>query len=341
MNIRLAVETDKEIWNSFVLSAKDRASFLQSWEWGQFQQAVNVSCWRLLVEQDGVVKAVALVVKHSLPLGQSWLYLPHGPVITEVSLIPSVLQELNAYVTELAQKESAMFVRIDPLLLESEKNILTAAGYKKSRKEVQPKDTLLLNLLQTEEELLAGMHKKTRYNIRLAEKKGVTVRFSSAEEDVKLFLKLTKEVAARTNFHFHDDEYYFSLLRELGKSGMAEVAIVEHEGDVLAAHIMVYFGAKATYAHGASSLLKKQLMAPTLLYWKTIQRAKEKGCASYDFYGIAPEGSGDNHPWSGVTRMKVGFGGKQVSYVGAHDLITKPLNYSLFTIVKKVRSLGK
>ena len=122
---------------------------------------------------------------------------------------------------------------------------------------------------------------------------------------------------------------------------MAEIAIAEHEGQPLAAHMMVYAGGVATYVHGASSQERRELMAPQLLYWETIRRAKMKGLASFDFYGVAPETADNNHPWAGITRVKMGFGGKRVAFAGAYDLIINPFIYWAYNFTRALSRLNK
>ncbi|MBI3255488.1 MAG: peptidoglycan bridge formation glycyltransferase FemA/FemB family protein [Candidatus Andersenbacteria bacterium] len=299
------------------------ATFLQTWAWGDFQQSLGWKIWRYIGEEGGVIKEVALVIKHELPHGLCWLYVP----------MPfSLSQEMEHQLMELAHKESAILVRAD---FQNIAQVLS--GWKKALREVQPKDTLLLDVTRSEDELLTGMHHKTRYNIRLAQKKGVTVRFSTDVKDVDIFLNLATHVSGRSTFSYHPDEYYRKFVEVLGREGMAEVAIAEHEGEPLAAHIIVYANLVATYVHGASSQEKRELMAPQLLYWETIRRAKERGCLTFDFYGVAPENADNNHPWVGITRVKMGFGGKRVGYAGAYDLILKPIWYWGINMARSLR----
>lgn len=320
MNIRLAQESDKERWNELVLSA--HMSFLQTWQWGELQKSLGRTFWRYVGEDAGQIKEVALVIKQELPQGFSWLYVPG---------VFQISSELQKELLRLATQEKALFIRAD---FKEESSVPT--DWKKASREVQPKDTLVLDLDKSEEELLAEMHHKTRYNIRLAGKRGVTTRFSTDVKDVEIFLDLARRVTGRSEFSYHPDAYYRKLLDVLGKEGMAEIAIAEHEGQPLAAHIMLYAGEGATYVHGASSQEKREVMAPQLLYWETIRRAKAKGLKTFDLYGVAPEDAGPNHPWAGITRVKMGFGGKRVTYAGAYDLVTKPILYPLFHLARKL-----
>lgn len=333
MQVRLAQATDQQNWNDFLM--RSQGSFLQSWAWGDFQQALGWKVWRYIAEDSGHIQEVALVIKHELPGGMSWLYLPGGQMVnnSDSQIVRWSGGQLEEKLKEIGKLEKAIFMRAD---FKSEADVPT--GWKKAPREVQPKDTLVLNLEKPEEDLLAQMHQKTRYNIRLAQKRGVTVRFSTDVKDVEVFLQLSKSVAGRADFSYHPDDYYRNLIEVLGVSNMAELAIAEYEGQPLAAHIMIYSGEMATYVHGASTQEKRELMAPQLLYWETIRRAREKGYKAFDYYGVAPENADNNHPWAGITRVKMGFGGRRVTVAGAYDLVLKPLWYWGMNMARSIRS---
>jgi len=335
------------------------------------QEEAGAKFWRIVV---GDFDAVALVVRRDLPLNRSWLYVPRGPVMTssgpptggptspskgEVPLLakerstPQAAGEvwavLEEHLTQLAHEENAMFIRIDPMWQEWPHFAKASRGaFRKAEREVQPRHTLKLNLTLSEEELLAQMHAKTRYNIRLAERKGVTVRFSKDEKDLQHFLRLAKEVAERAPISFHPDEYYREMLKVLGgrpvKSAgadhgvaRAEIALAKHEGDVLAVNIIIYAGDTVTYAHGASSQAKKSLMAPHLLQWESIKKARQEGFKEYDFFGVKAPDVGEEDTWSGITRFKEGFGGYRESYIGAYDMVLEGGLYRAFNVARRIR----
>lgn len=326
-----AVATEASRWNAFVASSPER-SFLQTWQWGALQEKMDIPHWHIVVEENGIIMAVALVLERSLKLKYSWLYIPRGPLFA-----PGISNEqkqaawevLEEKLRHLAEERDAFFVRVDPLL-----PTLNRSTWRKASREVQPQHTLLLDLSSSEEVLLARMHSKTRYNVNLAQRKGVEVRFSNTKEDIEEFITLSRDVTSRTGFSYHPDDYYSALMEVLGAEGMAELAIATVQGETVAAHLMVYSDGIATYAHGASKSDKREFMAPALLYWKTILRAKEKGMHQYDFFGVAPEGAPEDHSWTGITRMKLGFGGTRVSYCGAHDLVLNEGLYAGFSLMR-------
>lgn len=319
---------DQQAWDALV-QATPGGSFLQSWGWGELQTELKNTFWRLQ-EDDGV----ALVIKRPLRLGQHWLYVPRGPLASTAA----TEQQLLAQVLELARAEQAAFIRIEPPLSTTNPTdptflaaieTLRAAGWRTAVQPVQPIHTLLLDLTKSPEELQAAMHHKTRYNIKVGQRQGVTVRFSRDSNDVEHFIRLTSDVAERSKFHYHPADYYRKFMQVLDHHG-AQLALAEHAGEILAVNIIMTFGNTTTYVHGASSSAKRSLMAPYVLQWETIKRAQAQGSTQYDFYGVAPVNATPDHPWAGITRFKLGFGGHRQEYPGALDLVQSKLWYSVY-----------
>lgn len=338
MKIRSAADSDQQRWDSFVF-AQEQASFLQSWQWGEIQREMGVSLWRLVGENEASLELAVLVLKRPLPFGRCWLYIPRGPIVSDGLFSDEVWQAFQNKVEELALAEGAIFVRCDPAVGDTWQRVLTRRKWQASERQVQPQHTLVLDLTLPQEELLADMHPKTRYNIRLAERKNVIVRFSSDEKDLEAFLELSQGITERTGFHYHPPEYYRAMVRVLGASGMLEIGVAEHQGEALAAHLIVSAGEVATYTHGASAPRKRQVMAPYLLHWEAIARAQARGLKKFDLFGVAPKSAGPDHPWAGITRFKLGFGGKRQDYIGAYDLVLEPGMYAAFNFARRVRGV--
>jgi len=310
--------TQQEGWNEAVL--KLGGGFLQSWQWGEFQHALGRHVLRL--REDG---AMAQLIRMRLPFGKAYWYAPRGPL----GHLPSITKDSDV--------SEGLFIRFEP------KEKPEAKDAVKTRN-VQPGQTLIVDLTREREEIMAAMHEKWRYNIRLSERKGVRV-FMAGERDpgaLEVFWNLLAETTERDGFRAHDKEYYRSMLEALAgdpsKDGkerpVARFVFAEHDGRVLAANLMVYFGDTATYLHGASSRERREVMAPQLLHWTAMLDAKSWGYSSYDFWGVAPEGS-ENHPWAGVTRFKRGFGGKYVEYPGTYDLPMSRFWYTLYRLARR------
>jgi len=204
--------------------------------------------------------------------------------------------------------------------------------------DVQPPDTVILNLLPSEDAILEGMHKKTRYNIRLAEKKGVIVREAPALE-LTTWYDLYRTTSERDKISIHPLTYYQGLFAtaENFPQNPVKLWLAEFEGTVLAGIITIKSGDRVTYLYGASSNESRNLMPAYLLQWKAIQWAKAQGAATYDLFGIPPTGD-EGHPMHGLYRFKTGFGGVIHHRLGSWDLVYNPLAYFLFSQSEKLRT---
>jgi peptidoglycan pentaglycine glycine transferase (the first glycine) len=293
--------------------------------WQQFQQALGRKTWRL-----GTEHASALVVRHPLPFGFCWLEIPRGPLFEKGKSVDKLMEE----VVELARKEKAIFVRISPFEeIRNSKYRHKGENYeiRNSRNDHHPQTTLVLDLTQTEEQLLAQMKPKGRYNIKVAEKNGITVRENFG---VDAFYELLKKTTGRDGFHANPQSYYEKMLQTLGPN--AELLMAGKDGQAIAGGIFVYLDDSATYYYGASDHARRSLMAPYLVQWEAIKEAKRRGCKQYDFLGIAPEDAQD-HPWKGVTEFKKKFGGTVVQFPPAQELVIRPFWFWAYKLYKRIR----
>lgn len=323
-------------WNNFVAHGY-APSFLQSWEWGEMQRELDVPFWRLSLGGDTSPRAASLVLQRALPFGRNWLYAPRGPIVPSPGTAAEVWPELMQAWNNLAQEQHTLFVRCDPAWTASHASVLRNNGWRPAEREVQPRETLVLDLKHSPEELLAAMHQKTRYNIRVAAKHGVTVQLSQAVSDLEIFLQLCRDVEARSAFRYHPEAYYRAMHKTLAPAGMLTIAVARQGTQPLAAHLLISFAGTVTYAHGASSSREREAMAPHLLQWESITWAQAQGATRYDFFGIAPADAVAGHPWAGITRFKLGFGGERETYVGAHDYVHDTAGYTLFTLGRRLR----
>ncbi len=318
----IKIVADSNGWNEGAL--RQGGGFLQSWEWGTFQERVGLRVLRL---KDGASGACGQFLRRELPFGKCYWYCPRGPL----GRMPG-LEKVDAF-------KDSLFLRLEPRDSEG------VAGSLKV-KDVQPGQTLIVDLRQEPEALLAAMHEKWRYNIRLAERKGVRVYMAGAGDAsaLEIFWGLMSETTERDGFRAHDKDYYRLMLETLAgdpqadgaERPVARLVFAEHDGKVLAANLMLYFGTTATYLHGASSRERRDVMAPQLLHWKAMLDAKAWGFASYDFWGVAPEGV-EGHSWAGISRFKRGFGGKYVAYPGTYDLPVDRFWYTLYRLARRAR----
>jgi peptidoglycan pentaglycine glycine transferase (the first glycine) len=287
-------------------------SFLQSDQWAKFQNSIGRETFKI----DGIN-----IIKHNLPFNKSFLYSPKVNPIED-------FEDFVKKIKEIAKKENAIFFKLEPQE-EIDKSLLDKYEFKESNN-IQPLQTIILDLTKTEEELLGQMHQKTRYNIKLAERQAkIQISKSKSQnfdKNFEEFWELMQETTKRDGFHSYSKEYYKKLLEIPG----VELFIAECQNKVIVANIVLFYENTATYLHGASSYEHRNLMAAPLLQWHQIQEAKRIGCTTYDFWGINEE------KWPGVTRFKRGFGGKEVAYPGAYDLVFRPAWYKLYKLVKRI-----
>lgn len=328
---------DKKRYNAFVKKI-EHSQFLQSWQWGEFQERLGKKVIRVGVEDKGELKAAATIIKNNIGFGRGYFYSPRGPVIDHRSVCGKDAREcrlenaagIEAYNTilggikEMAEKERAIFYRFEPTCSGQ-----TCPFASKSDIDIQPKETIILELSSSEEEILSAMHQKTRYNIRLAQRKEVSVkeaRFADRFDDFWNIMTMTRE---RDRFRTHSYEYYKKMLNADDCS--VKLFVAELYGKLLSAGIFSFFGDTATYIHGASSNENRQVMAPYLLQWQVIKTAKKAGFKYYDLYGV------DEEKWPGVTRFKKGFRGSRVVYPGTFDIVYKKILYRSYQIARRAR----
>ena len=331
MELHVNQGLEPKSWDYFVLQHPD-ANILQSWQWGEFQKSLGYKIWRLGVSEAGQTIAQLLVIKLPLKFNLHILYSPRALLLNKS--LPAhqqhqAMKMLVDQIKELAKTESAIFFRTDPPLLATDTTSLSiykSLGFVLSPKSTQPKDSLWLDISPRAINLLMQMKPKTRYNIRLAEKKGITVVQTTQPTDIAVFNQLMQETSARDRFSPHSDNYYHQQLATLGNKNMLSLFIAYDAQQPLAAALVAWFGQTASYLHGASSNLNREKQAPYLLHWEIIKSAKSRDCAIYDLGGISTI---NRHAWAGITRFKLGFGGQTVSYAGNLEL---PLHSAWFKL---------
>lgn len=303
--------------------------FLQSSSWAEILQSESQSVQAFAYCQKEAPRALILASRKKIALLGNYYYSPKGPLFKE----DAGKEEVSAFFQALSdtlKNEKSVFLRFEPdsLLLEKMQKDLQLAHCLVKVGNVQPAQTRCLNLDKSEVDLLADMHPKTRYNIRLAQRKGLTVR-EGGLNDFDDFWRLMSTTSQRDKFRLHSPSHYRRLLTD---NDFIKLLLVEYQGEVLAVGLFSFFAGLATYMHGASSNSDRNLMAPYLLQWQAIILARAQSCRLYDFYGI------DERRWPGVTRFKAGFGGYVLTFPGTYDLVIAPNRYRCYQMLKKLKS---
>jgi peptidoglycan pentaglycine glycine transferase (the first glycine) len=316
-------------------------SFLQSSIWKDFLKQQGKKYWQVVVKEENNILALALFYETTLPMGLSYLTTPKGPIFfgkigeEKKQEISKLLLSKVRDICIATKKREEIFCRLEP---SADINI---PKLKKS-KDIHPRDTWILDLEKNEADILAQMHPKTRYNISLAKKNGVQIKFSQEKEDIGHFLALIKLTAGHNQISVHSDNYYTLLWKTLINNRAGTLALAEHDGVFIAANLLVNFGQNCTYLHGGSDHNYRKLMAPSLLQWESVRQAKASGRLVYDFWGIAPKDNSQIH-WDGITRFKKGFGGRRIVSPGAYDFIYHPTWYQIYhrgrLLFNKLRNL--
>jgi lipid II:glycine glycyltransferase (peptidoglycan interpeptide bridge formation enzyme) len=318
------------------VTASPQGHILQSSQWGQLKERFGWQVARLVIEDQGQWLAGAQVLFRSLG---PWTiaYVPKGPVadLADAGATQVLLEALHS----LCRQRRAILLKIEPDLADdfASAQRLTELGFRSSPQTIQPQCTILLDLASDPEAILDRMKSKTRYNIRLAARKGVAVREGTAN-DLPGFYRLMQVTGERDDFGIHSEPYYQAAHQLFVPQGLARLFLATFEDKVLAGIMTFAFGRRAWYMYGASSDEHRNLMPNYLLQWEAIKWAKERGCLTYDLWGIPDEEEEilerkflerSDGLW-GVYRFKRGFGGQVVHYLGAYDYVYSPLLYWLY-----------
>lgn len=331
MLIREIRPEEKNLYNSVVNHP------LQSWEWGEFRKNTNVKVERLGFFENGKMKKGLQVTFHPIPiLKQMAGYLPKGYMPDQNQL---------AALKQLAKKHNAIFIKMEP-------NICQKVGIPSAHEAIhrflikndcQPgkplftKYTFQLDLTKDEETLFANLASKTRYNVRLAYKKGVQIVESTSLDGMEAFIDILKETTKRQGFYAHTPEYFRKMWQHIGKSDMMRIFQAVYENKVLVSWIVFIFNGVLYYPYGSSRNIHREVMASNLLMWEVIRFGKNQGCTKFDMWGSLGPNPNKKDPWSGFHKFKKGYGGTLTEFLGTYDFIINQPMYQIFTIADTLR----
>ncbi len=311
--------------------------FLQSVEWLRLQAATGKDVMPLK-EGDFVANSIV----HELPLIGKYLYVPRGPRVENAKFqMPNFKKNIQTLI-DLAKEKKCRWIRIEPKTEATLETIKKSLSYKivRAPHDMQPREVFSIDITGTEEELLAQMKPKTRYNIRLAEKRGVRVFETRGTDYQEAFLNLITATSNRKGITSHPRAYYEKFLSVLPET-MCRLFVAEYQGSVIAANLVMFYGNTVTYLHGGTADIHREVMAPYLLQWEQIKVAKNEGYQCYDFGGVRSENA--TNSWSGITKFKLGFSPttKTIHYPGAYDIILDSWRYLLYDGLRHLQSLKR
>ncbi len=335
-------EVNRHEWNRYVAS-QPHAQFLQSWEWGQFQESLGFPVHRVGVWNTSGVMTECIQFQELPLFGRyRYLYAPRGPVGYFSDSMRAAT--LNYTVKQFSYpKKTPLFIRYESVCDARKED--GGAEWERRVLPTQPDREWFLDLAKSEEELFSQMHSKTRYNIRLASKKDVQVHSvdlsrPSIDKHIDILVGFLKKTAQEKEYRLHSGTYYRSLINfftqesherqtsEIPYIGLYEATVGQEQR---ASACIMYFGDTAYYLYGGSDARYAPVMAPFALHAFIWNDARKRGYRYYNFGGIAPEGV-SGHPLSGITRFKMGFGGEHIAYPGTFDTVLNRPGYMLYTI---------
>jgi peptidoglycan pentaglycine glycine transferase (the first glycine) len=333
-------------WDHFLSGFPD-AHLLQTTRWGELKSAYG---WKpVFVVSNGSQKTAqigAQILFRKLPVGLSVAYIAKGPLYVQNNLDPETASSFWQAVDRICRREHAIFIKVEPDGWQSEGDALDrplAPGFFGSQKSIQPRRTLLVDIQGSEEQILASMKQKTRYNIHLAEKKGVVV---NPEADLDAFHNLMTLTGERDVFGVHTQDYYRRAYDLFSPTGECVLLIARVDGQPVAALMAFRKGRRAWYFYGASSSEHRERMPAYLLQWEAIRWARRSGCLSYDLWGVPDfdettleaEFMGRTGGLWGVYRFKRGFGGRLLRSAMPQDKIYQLLLYRLYLLYSRQRA---
>lgn len=327
-NFRLIENLAPQLWDEFV--ATHAGHLLQTSMWGELKTRFGWSVRRVALARDETLVAGAQMLIRRLPFGWRFAYVPRGPVADphDTDTLGVLLNVLCRY----ARVQRVFALKIEPNWLEGTAPSLSMLNSSRPASSIQPRTTFHLDLTPDLDTILARMKPKWRYNIRLAERKGVTVRVGTAD-DLTTFYRLLQITSARDRFAIHESAYYRTAFELFVARDHARLFVAEYAGEPLAMIFVTVFGGEAIYLYGASSNAHRERMPNHALHWEAMRWAKARGCTRYDLWGVGATSDADARAGHGLYQFKQGFGGQLVRYTEARDVVFSRGQYALYNQV--------
>jgi peptidoglycan pentaglycine glycine transferase (the first glycine) len=311
-------------WDRF-LESRSNTGFMQSSWWADFVVTRGWGHFGVVLKDGETVVGGAQVLTNEIARGHGYYYIPEGPVLPQdESDSAQVFQHVMNFIERKRKDEEQV---VSHLHIEPRWEQLPSfvSGFRQSTEWMEPLNTLCIDLNPSENAILAQMRPKGRYNIRVAQRHGVSIVEDVSPQGIEDFLSIYQHTVTRHGLGARDQEYFHTLIPRLAALKRGSVFFAEHQGLRVATVLVIYFGHRATYFFGGSLATHREVMAPYLLHFQIMIKAKELGCQWYDMYGIAPQNDA-NHKWANISVFKRKFGGKDFSFVPM-DYIYDPIAY--------------
>ena len=325
-SITTEVLDNKEVWEKFI-SSHPEANFLHSWYWGVFHEALNHRVVRIGIFRDGQLVGASQAIVEPARRGRH-MVIPGGPIMDWQDA--NLTKVWLSAITRAAKQQQCIFVRVRPQLLDTQDNrrLFKKLGFHKSPMHVTADLTSQLYLSKSDEEIKHGMRKGARYDLNRAQKLNIKIEADEQGKYLDEFYQLQLETAKRHKFVPFSKKFLSEQFKAFAVPGKVVMYRSSIDGKLLAMAFIIFYGPEAAYHYGASTELARQYPAAYVLQWQAIAEARRRGCKRYNFWGVAEHGQ-TKHRFYGVSVFKRGFGGEDVAYLPARDLIINPLKYSL------------
>ncbi len=341
MKLEIKEIVSNDVWNTF-FNLCDSPSFLQSWEWGNFNKSTGYDILRLGIFNRGELAAIALVIKIRAKRG-NFLFIPHGPIINKQRVTGDwgvIIDSIKEYLLAIAKGENFSFIRISPVVddIDENRRLYKNLGFKKAPIYMHAEKMWVLDLKKSEEEILCQMRKTTRYLVRKAQRDGVEIVKRTDEKACLDFYKLYEETTKRERFVGFSEKYIKAEFDSFNKEKNAIFLFGKTKNQVLAGALILFTKSTAFYHQGAS--IHTKIPATYLLQWEAIREAKQRGCYLYNFWGILDPGRSPKS-WHGLTLFKQGFGGYEKTYLATQDYIVSSLRYFATSFFEKALKIKR
>ncbi len=300
---------------------------LQTWEWGEARASLGTTVVRFVGPDIDGIASVFQATIHPIPHTNRYI----GYIAKSAIPSPQVLD----FIADYARTNNIVYVKFEPVGLHPESTKIPSS-LKKSPSSLFPAWTQILDLTPTEDELFAKLKSKTRYNVRLATKKGVIVHEQTDAVGFEAFFSLYEETERRQHHYGHNHTYHAQVFAHMRP--YSHILVASYDGKPLAAYHLFLHNDTLYYPYGGSTTQHKDAMAPNLLMWGTIRLGKKLGARQLDMWGSLPPNYEKAHAWQGFTRFKAGYGSEYVQSVGSYDLVISPVLYTPLMIAWKARS---